>query len=461
MSKRSEIGLIGPIMVVFILAACGSRAEIVEVTRAVSAAESTMTLKEVVVEKETVVETMMEVTAMPLPTATPFSASFVIEHDVGDTGRRDKATASEAPETKRAKAQTLAPLTAGEIDDNALFRKYLDYLAQYTGPAVFAVDVSERHIISVRDSTGLPVLDAHVTAFSGGRLVFEGRSTATGQVLLHPRAYGLIPGSSVAVRVEKDGVVNELSLVCGQSDHHLVTLNHPGRSGAPVALDVLFLIDATGSMEDEINKLKATILEISAQIGTLPASPAVRFGMVTYRDRGDSDFIKVHDFTSDVRVFQAELSKVRAHGGGDYPESLNEALHRAVWDVRWREGETVRLIFLVADAPPHLDYDQDFAYDEEMLEVVQRGIKIIPIASSGLDEQGEYIYRQLAQFTLGRFVFLTYSEAGQPSSGPGEETDHHIHPQDYTVDILDRLIIRLVSDELTALRDVIVRYWDQ
>jgi hypothetical protein len=248
--------------------------------------------------------------------------------------------------------------------------------------------------------------------------------------------------------------------VSGQSDHHIVKLDHAGRAEGAVALDVLFLVDATGSMDDEIAKLKASILEISAQIDSLPERPDVRFGMVTYRDRGDVYVTRVNDFTPDVRVFQAELDKVRAQGGGDYPESLNEAIHRAIWDVAWRDEEAVRLVFLVADAPPHLDYEQDFAYDEEMVEAVRRGIKIIPIASSGLDDQGEYIFRQLAQFTLGRFVFLTYEEAGQPSSGPGTETDHHVEPQDYTVDVLDSLIVRLVTEELTVLSDESILYWN-
>jgi hypothetical protein len=211
------------------------------------------------------------------------------------------------------------------------------------------------------------------------------------------------------VRVEKDRAVNEVSFVSGRSDHHIVKLDHAGQAGEPVALDVLFLIDATGSMEDEINQLKANVLQISAQVDALPARPDVRFAMVTYRDRGDAYVTRVHEFTPDVRLFQAELEKVRARGGGDYPESLNEALHRAI----------------------------------------------------GLDDQGEYIYRQLAQFTLGRFVFLTYEEAGQPSSGPGTETDHHVAPQDYTVDALDSLVVRLVTEELAALSDQGIRYWEQ
>lgn len=463
MNKSVITGLIA---LLFALAACGGETKMVEVTQVVAERETVvMTVVETVVEKETVVETViMGPTPMPLPTrapsaafaptATPFSPSFVVEGDTTGAGASDTAELIATPVGQ----PVVEPLTAGEIDDNELFEKYLDYIRAYYGPLVHPVDVSERHIISVRDAQGLPVLDAHVTAFAEGELVFEGRTTATGQVLIHPRALGLQDGSAVAVRVEKDGVVNEIGFIGGQSDHHVVRLEHGGRVGAPVALDVLFLIDATGSMGDEIDKLKASILEISAQIDALPARPDVRFGMVTYRDRGDAYITQVYEFTPDVQAFQADLREVQAGSGGDTPESLNEGLHRAIWDAQWRSGETVRLVFLVADAPPHLDYDQDYDYAQEMVEAVRRGIKIIPIASSGLDDQGEYIFRQLAQSTLGRFVFLTYAEAGQPGSGPGAETDHSIAPQDYTVDVLDSLIVRLVTEELAALSDPAIRY---
>ncbi|MCA9969633.1 MAG: VWA domain-containing protein, partial [Anaerolineales bacterium] len=212
-------------------------------------------------------------------------------------------------------------------------------------------------------------------------------------------------------------------------------------------LDVLFLIDATGSMADEINELKENIRVIAAQIAALPAQPDVRFGMVTYRDRGDAYVTQVTDFTPDVDAFAAALARVSADGGGDYPEDLNEALSQAVHTPEWRVEETVSLIFLVADAPPHLDYGQQNHYAAEMLQAAARGIKIYPIASSGLDEQGEYIFRQLAQTTGGRFIFLTYGAGGPGTTGT--ETDLNV--SDYTVGSLDTLVVRIITEELDFL----------
>ncbi|HXV98023.1 MAG TPA: hypothetical protein VEC93_06335, partial [Anaerolineae bacterium] len=143
--------------------------------------------------------------------------------------------------------------------------------------------------------------------------------------------------------------------------------------------------------------------------------------------------------------FSKNLSTVYADGGGDYPESLNEALHEALNGVEWRGGDTIQLIFLIADAPPHLDYAQDYDYAVEMENAARRGIKIFPVASSELDDQGEYVFRQLAQYTQGRFIFLTY--AGPTNGGaPGDVTTHHV--DDYSVESLDNLLVKLVEEEL-------------
>ena len=151
------------------------------------------------------------------------------------------------------------------------------------------------------------------------------------------------------------------------------------------------------------------------------------------------------DFTPDVEDFIRELDQVVAEGGGDYPESLNEGLHKAIHLPEWRQEETISIIFLIADAPPQLGYPQDYDYAEDALVASEHGIKIFPLASSGLDDQGEYIFRQLAQATSGKFLFLTYGAGG----APGDDTTHHV--DDYSVLSLDDLVVKVVEEELTNL----------
>jgi hypothetical protein len=184
----------------------------------------------------------------------------------------------------------------------------------------------------------------------------------------------------------------------------------------------------------------------------------VRYGR-SYRDRGDAYITQTFDFVPDVTAFQSSLSGVVADAGGDTPESLNEALHTALNNVTWRGDDTVKLVFLVADAAPHLDYPNDYDYSQEMAVAAQRGIKIHPIASSGLTPDGEFIFRQIAQYTMGHFIFLTYEQGA--SGAPGDtRPDLHVgdpsKPEqqqegDYTVQQLDKLVLRLIQDELAAL----------
>lgn len=353
--------------------------------------------------------------------------------------------------------QFFGPLQAGEIDDNEEFAAYLQYrwdYHQYLNYPVEELDVSERHIIRVTNREGLPVLGAQVAISSGQRNVTTLLTTATGKVYFFPRAYPYADAPSYTVTVRKGQASQSFTLTREQQDALWeVTLDVP-RTRPPVQLDVLFLVDSTGSMSDEIEQLKDNMLSISAQIEALPENPDVRFGLVYYRDRGDVYVVRTVDFTGDVQQFQRELMAVSAGGGDDTPESLNEALHEAVSRTHWRVENTVSLIFLVADAPPHLDYPQDYSYAEELLRAVQMGIKVFPIGSrlDGEDfyqKQAEYIFRQMAQFTGGHFIFLTYADTPQSSGEPG--TEYSVPEGRYTVEDLDALVVKLVREELAAL----------
>jgi Mg-chelatase subunit ChlD len=163
--------------------------------------------------------------------------------------------------------------------------------------------------------------------------------------------------------------------------------------------------------------------------------------------------LRTQDFTHDLNAFQASLAALRAGGGGDYPEAMGEALEEAMHKLAWRGGPggaVQRMVVLIADAPPHFGPDRP-PYTASMQAALGKGIKIHAVAASGLNPQGEFIHRQLAQYTGGKFVFLTYAQARNPASGPGRETVHEVN--NYSVDTLEKLVVRLVREELAALAD--------
>jgi Mg-chelatase subunit ChlD len=364
-----------------------------------------------------------------------------------------------------------AVVTAGVVDDNADFGEYLAYRSRTPVPHRLR-DVTERYLLQVRDAASHPVHDAQVRITSPQGRVMWARTDTAGQVWVHPKAF--IPAQDAQPSVldvavwgydntfipARDTEQSELEfltkppkfkaqtqLVRGQKSTVQITLD-AASSSAKARLDLVFLIDATGSMGDEIDKLKASLRTIVNDIAQLPSQPDLCLGMVAYRDKGDAFLLRSHDFTNDVNAFQGVLNALQADGGGDYPEAMNEALHDAVHNLNWRGNGTTRLMVLLADAPPHLDYGHSH-YDNSAMAALGKGIKIFSVGASGLDKQGEFIQRQIAQYTGGRFVFLTYDKAHNPASGPGSQTVHDV--QNYSVDTLDRLVVRLVKDELSRL----------
>jgi hypothetical protein len=369
-------------------------------------------------------------------------------------GTADVSTVTQQPEYKK--------LSAGDIDDNEKFSDYLTYLNKY-GTAlkdnrdVLKVDISNRVIISVQDSNQKGIPDSNVQVESGGKTVFSGKTYSNGKTLFFPaRVLQAVDcqqqqedcsvAANYSVTVEKDGLKTTKTFSSGSTNWNIALTSQRDAITSP-NLDITFLIDATGSMGDEINSVQNTIKDISDKINAMDIKSKIRYSLVSYKDRTDAYRVKRYDFTSSLSAYQEILNDLSASGGGDYRESLNEGLYHAVNNISWTEqDDAVRLVFLIADAPPHLDYSDDTPYTDSMVQAVKKGIKIYPVAASGLDDSGEYIFRQLAQFTYAKFLFLTY---GGDEQTPGTTT-HHVG--EFQENNLDSLVVNIVKEELNNLK---------
>lgn len=351
------------------------------------------------------------------------------------------------------------PLRASEVDDNADYNAFIGYLQSKAGVAGnIAPDLSERYFVQVQNGQQRPVADALVKISSNGQSLFTGRTGSDGRVVFFPHAVqGSVGVQSFDVTVSRDQASAKATLSrIDKSNGAVVTLNTAPDSG--VNLDVVFLIDSTGSMDDEIAKIKQSLHSVVSRISELPSQPRLRLGLVTYRDRGaDNEYVtRKWDFTSDVNTFQQELDTLVAYNGDDYPEDINAGLSDALNLPGWSQtnGHDLRLVFLVGDAPPHLDYTDEQQYPTLSAQAAAQGVKIFPIAASGLDNQGEFIFRQMAAITLGKFVFLTYAPApnGGPSNGgnPGDTSTMHV--SGYQTNNFDDVVVNLVSEEVANQR---------
>ena len=381
------------------------------------------------------------------PESSTADRAMTARDDAMASRKQAPAEAALVPQRQAAPAPGPGPVTAGVVNDNAGFAEYLAFRERTQVPHR-ARDIRERSLLQVRDAHGRGVADAEVLVRSPQGQAAWARTDTAGQVWLHPDAFDTQRSRVYEVTVRQHGQQARGYLQRGQKSALELRLDGAARP-ARARLDLVFLIDATGSMADEIDKLKASLRSIADEVAGLPSQPDLCFALVAYRDHGDAFVLRSHDFTNDLSAFQGVLNRLQAAGGGDYPEAMNEALHETVHRLSWRGDGATRMVLLLADAPPHLNQGGP-QYDEDMQAALGKGIKVFSVGASGLDKQGEYIQRQIAQYTGGRFVFLTYADARRPASGPGRETVHDV--RNYSVDTLDRLIVRLVRDELAALQ---------
>ena len=200
-------------------------------------------------------------------------------------------------------------------------------------------------------------------------------------------------------------------------------------------VDIMFTIDATGSMGDEMDYLKEELRDIIHRIDNKIGEK--RVALTFYRDISDAYVTKCFDFSSDISEVQAHLNLQSANGGGDYEEAVEKALQVAM-SKSWDTHAKAKLMFLLLDAPPHLTEKNAMIIRQQIKKAQEKGIKVIPIVASGADKTVEFLMRFFSISTNGTYVFLT------DDSGVGNE---HLKPTKtrYSVEKLNDVIVRLVK----------------
>ena len=171
-------------------------------------------------------------------------------------------------------------------------------------------------------------------------------------------------------------------------------------------IDIVFVLDATGSMDSELNTLKAGLDEISVQLSRLPGTIAIRYGLVVYRDGAKSSSTQLFALTDSWPAFTQNITAVTALGGGDYAEDLSNGYYQAVTGMAWNP-EANKLIILLGDAPPHQDSENEALLNEALAVAAAQGIKTFTVGSDGLNAAGITIYQEIAQTQNGRFLFIS------------------------------------------------------
>lgn len=171
-------------------------------------------------------------------------------------------------------------------------------------------------------------------------------------------------------------------------------------------IEVAFVLDTTGSMAGLIDGAKRKIWSIANTIVDVNPDADIRMALIGYRDLDDEYVVKLHGMSGDIQGLYGDLMKFIADGGGDTPESVNEALHAAVADLEWSSSDEVRrIIFLVGDAPPHMDYANGPKYERVVKRAREAGI-IVNTVQAGEDPETTEYWKEIARLGEGRYFSI-------------------------------------------------------
>ena len=246
-------------------------------------------------------------------------------------------------------------------------------------------------------------------------------------------------GIEVLVDGQKWDAEPQISTWNQQSEAKINEIVLDAKSSVEAKADIAFIVDATGSMGDEIAFLKDDLLDILKKVEADQSGITFRTGALFYRDEGDEYVTRPSDFTTDFSKTTAFIGEQNADGGGDYPEAVHTALEESLTKLSWDKNAKIRIAFMLLDAPAHHE-DAVIKRLQNIIPFYSRmGIRIIPIAASGVDKTAEFMLRFFALATGGTYVFITND------SGIGG--DHIVASVgDYQVELLNELIIRLIKE---------------
>jgi len=338
--------------------------------------------------------------------------------------------------------QRSGQLTAGEWNDLRDWNFWNGLMSEDWGRMRGYWKLGSGARITVQAQDGeRPVIDAVAELYTRDRrLLWSARTDNHGIAELYTGLDAPDPSTSFEVVVKSGEEVRTISDVKAGVGAASPTVQARFRSPSREEgiVDVMFAIDATGSMGDELEYIKAEVENVVGRVRDHAAqSYGVRVAANVYRDVTDDYLVRPYPFTQKMDDLVNFLRRQSAGGGGDTPEAVESALADAIDRHEWSPSARARILFLVLDAPPHHTDDRLDSIAGLVRRASEKGIHIIPVASSGVDKETEFLLRMLGTQTNGTYVFLT------DHSGIGNS---HIKPTigDYKVEFLNDLLVRLI-----------------
>jgi len=333
-------------------------------------------------------------------------------------------------------------LTAGEINDYSKWKMWQDLSASELKSFADAWKIAPkgRYTLELRSQSGLPLADAVVRLIANrSKVIYSARTDNTGKAELWYTTTGEeVVRSGLSMEIDYKGQKEEVKNVTpfDEGVNHLMMRVECAEMNN---VDIAFVVDATGSMGDELNYLKEEMNDIIFKSKQISSTLNFHFANVFYRDEGREEYLtKEMDFDRVLSKSVQFIDEQRAGGGGDYEEAVEVALDKAINDLSWNEEARTRIIFLILDAPPHNTDANQKKLNVLIRKAAEKGIRIVPVGASGINKSTEYLMRTMAIATNGTYTFLT------DHSGIGNS---HIEPStdEYEVETFNDILVRIVK----------------
>jgi len=336
-------------------------------------------------------------------------------------------------------------LTAGEINDFSKWEMWKDVTTSefQTYQDNWKFYFKNRITAQLKNKNNLPVIGAKINLIENEKVIWSSTSDNTGKAELWGNIYTNTDLANTNISVNYNNKTYKFEDIKKFSEG-INFFEIDVDCDIPQNVDIAFVVDATGSMSDEINYLQAELGDVISRVEQSNENMVFNTASVFYRDFGDSYLTLQSDFTKSIEQTISFIQNQFAGGGGDFPEAVDAGLDVAINSLTWSENATTKIIFLILDAPPHYNATVIEKLHSLMLTASEKGIRIVPVTCSGIDKDTEFLMRSMALATNGTYSFLT-DDSGVGGSHIAPSTD------EWKVETLNNLLIRIINQYSTVI----------
>lgn len=331
-----------------------------------------------------------------------------------------------------------AKLTCIAHDDNKYYGSWIDLVYEYNGVfnyynGFYPLKTNNRITINVPAGANVEIslLDDE------GNIVYTNLPDANGVCYLFPNWFSY----EYKISVKYYNGIDEEPIITEYNVSDSITLSLDATKVEKDIIDLMFVVDTTTSMDDELEFLKNEISNVVEEVSSFNDC-IVNVAVLLYKDKGELYETLYSEFTQDINAQIEFLENKIAYGGGDFEEAVEVAIEEAAAK-SWSGVNSTKIIVHIGDAPAHDENISDWY--NAVIDLCNKGIRLITVASSGINKKTEYLFRSMTLISNGTYVAITNH------SGIGDEHIDSSIDEEVSIEYLDKCLIRLITGYHTGI----------